>query len=107
MGYLPNLPGLWRVSCWTQGLGTYLLINLDLNGHTQIFWLKNPWFLGYLPNLPEFWRVFCWTQGLGTYLPINLDLNTHTPIFDLETHGSWYIYQIYQDFEEYPDRPRD
>ena len=42
MGYLTNLPEFWRVSSWTQGIGTYLPINLDLNAHTPNFLLRNP-----------------------------------------------------------------
>ena len=89
MAYLRNLPGLWRVSCRTQGLGTYLPINLGLNAHTPNFWLRNQRFMVYLPNLPGFWRVSCWTQGLGTYLLINLDLNAHTQNFSLRTQ--WFM----------------
>ena len=36
-GYLTNLAGFSRVFGWTQGLGTYLPINLDLNAHTSNF----------------------------------------------------------------------
>ena len=40
--HLLNLPGFWRVSCWIQGLGTFLPIYLDLNARTPNFLLRNP-----------------------------------------------------------------
>ena len=91
MVYLPNLPGLWRVSCWTQGLGIYLPINLDLNAHIPKFWLRNSR-IGWFTESTRILQGILLDPGIryiSTDLPWFL---THLPqLFYLETLGSVYL----------------
>ena len=79
--------------------------NFDYSkGYRVIFLVvKNPFpknkvnFLGEILFSPP--QPLFWTESTALFL--------YDQQIDLETHGSWFIYRIYQDFEGCPAGPRD